>query len=225
MTRGLRHWVYRPLSYFWPVTVKTARSEISGQIQVRMLNGKLLLDTAHANYSFGSLHRLFRKVFRHLEFPNAAPSSMLLLGLGGGSIVSIIREEYGLGLPITAVDADPVVINLAAEMFGIGRFVGVEVLCADAADFVRDSDREFGMIVADLFVDNDVPEKFTTLPFLSACHRLLAPGGRAIVNFIVGNTTQESRYRSLLANAAEAGFRCEERTVFGTNRVVFMTRA
>ena len=139
MTRDLKHWGYKLISFFTDVTLETAMSEISGKLQVRLVNGRTVLDSRNANYSFGSLHRLFRKVFRIINIASAPPANLLLLGLGGGSVVSILRDEYRLEMPITAVDTDPEVIRIAHEQFGIGKYKRLEIVCTDASEFLNRS--------------------------------------------------------------------------------------
>lgn len=225
MTRVSRHWGYKLISYFTGVTVEKVQSPVSGTLDVRLANGRLLLDTAHANYSFGSLHRLFQKVFRAIRLKSFPPSSVLMLGLGAGSVVSILRDEYGLNMPVTAVDADPEVIRLAREHFGIGRYRGLEIVCEDAVTWIRAHAGTFGMIVIDLFVDNDVPEPVTTRTFLSDCKARLSPGGLMILNFIVHSGSQREKYERLLLNANAAGLEYTEKRIFASNRVLFLRHA
>jgi spermidine synthase len=223
MTRDFKHWVYKAVSYFWDLKVETADSGISGRLYVRMVNGKLLLDAANANYSFGSLHRLFRKVFQHIGIGANAPSNLLLLGLGGGSIVSIIRDEYLLDLPITAIEKDPEVIRIANKFFSISRFSNLDIVCIDAEEYIRTSHGRFDMIIVDLFIDNNVPEQFIRKEFLEGCLRILSPGGRMVFNFITNTVVQGERYQNLLKNLETIGFIYTEKRIFATNRVLFLS--
>ena len=222
MTRGLKYWVCKAISYFWDLEVESVRSDVSGKLQVRMVNGRLLLDTSNANYSFGSLHRLFRKVFLLLDLSSLHPSGILLLGLGGGSVVSIIRDEYRLSVPVTAVEKDPEVIRLAHDHFGLGRHPDVEVVCRDAEEFVREDRTSFSLIIVDLFVGNDVPEPFTGMDFLGNCSRILAPGGTIVLNFICSSEAQATRYATLQENLNRLSLRYAEHRFFSTNRVLLI---
>jgi spermidine synthase len=223
MTRDLRHWACKAISYFWDLNAETAVSGVSGKLQVRMVNGKLLLDAPHANYSFGSLHLLFRKVFLHLGTGNHPPSNLLLLGLGGGSVIAILRDEYHLDLPVTAVEKDPEVIRIAHEYFGLGGYSNIDILCMDAEEYARQATEHFNLIIIDLFIDNKVPEPFTRLPFLRDCGRILSPGGRIVFNFIVKDQAGSRNYQALRNNLGTAGFVCTELRIFSTNRVLLIS--
>jgi spermidine synthase len=222
MTRDLSHWAYRAVSFVWELRSETAPSDISGHLQVRMVSGRLLLDAPHANYSFGSLHTLFRKVFRHIDLKSAPPANTLLLGLGGGSVVSIIRNEYHLDVPITAVEADPEVLRIARAHFGLSSYQNLEVICLDASDYMKTATGLYNLIIVDIFVDNNVPEPFTNLPFLEKCRSRLAPGGRLVFNFILLSDTHRAQYGLLLKNIDIAGLHYSEMRVFATNRVLIL---
>ena len=47
----------KAFSYLWPLT-KKVNSEFSGELEVTWLNGKKILDTKNANYSYGALHQI-----------------------------------------------------------------------------------------------------------------------------------------------------------------------
>jgi len=226
MTRERKHWVYKAVSYLWDFPVEKATSEISGQLQVRMVNGTRVLDSRNANYSYGSLHRLFRKAFHHLDFSELSPSSgILLLGLGAGSVDSILRNEYGIQVPITAVDIDPVIIRLATQYFGIRQYDDLHIICQDASVYLKEENGSFGLIIVDLFVDNDVPEPFITPGFLSGCRDKMTKDGIMLFNFIVHTKKQQEHYQSLCDNLHALGMTYTINKYFSTNRVLTVRRS
>src|SRR5699024_12167702 len=62
--------------------------------------------------------------------------------------------------PITGVELDTVVIQLAHDEFDLQKDKLVEVTQADAAGYVAHSTRKFDLIIIDLFIDLKVPEQF-----------------------------------------------------------------
>ena len=80
-------------SYFYPIILKTYRSGINGTLEVTLSNGKKILDTARSNYSYGSVQRILTKGLIGIHFNNNI-NSILVLGLGGGSIVQTIRTAF-----------------------------------------------------------------------------------------------------------------------------------
>jgi spermidine synthase len=208
------------VSYFWELPVEKVDSQVSGRLEVKMSGGKYILDSPHANYSFGSLHRLFQRIFDKIGLASEPPASVLLLGLGGGSVISILRKEYGLDMPVTAVEADPEVIRLAVQYFQVGQYAGVKVIRGDAAGFVETEGAQYGMIIVDIFVDNNVPESVLRPSFLENCTRILEPGGSLLFNFIKQNPAQSASYGSLLKTVDSLGLSCVEHPIFHSNRVL-----
>ena len=105
-----------------PVSLTEGRH---GVLEVRWEQGRLVLNSGHANQSFGSLHRVWQQVLKDVlvEF---RPANVLVLGMGGGSVLQILRKEHGLTVPITAVEIDPHVIGLARKHFGIAALEGLQ---------------------------------------------------------------------------------------------------
>ena len=173
------------ISFLWGLRVKRVNSALNGALEVWYIKGKYQLDAKSVNYSYGSLHRLFQRVFNETGIKKMQPSSLLLLGLGGGSVISIIRNDLGLSTRITAVEHDPEIIKLAEDYFGIRNFDGVTVFLEDALDFVSKSREKYDVIVVDLLHDRDVPEKFISGDFVKACAYLLNANGMILFNFII----------------------------------------
>ena len=78
------------LSYLWPDT-KRFSSEINGILEVTYINGQKVLDTENANYSYGSLQKILE--FGLTKVDLKLVENILLLGMGGGSIIKSLREN------------------------------------------------------------------------------------------------------------------------------------
>ena len=193
------------LSYVWGIKIASLKSPLNGRLEVWYTAGKFRLNSENANYSFGALHTLFQKVFREINIAERNPQSLLLLGLGAGSVVSVLRNELKLDTKITAVEHDDQVILLAKEYFAIDRYSGLEIVSGDAADFVASDDEKFDCIVIDLFHDCDVPDKFIQPAFLDHCFRHLTGRGILIYNFIASNIRQKEEFEELKRNISSPG--------------------
>ena len=169
----------RIISYFWPVKKKTW-SPVNGWLEVTWINGKKLLDSRNTNYSYGSLQKVLASGLSRIDFPRSVP--VLLLGLGGGSVVQTLKERFDHTGKITAVDIDPVVIELAEKEFHIQAGDNLEIIPADAFTFIRDCREQFGLIIVDLFIDTNVPRECFSESFWNDIHRLLDPDGHILFN-------------------------------------------
>lgn len=69
--------------------------------------------------------------------PDDAPASVLMLGLGGGTVVQLLRRRFpGAAMQITGVDDDPAMLALAGTEFGLGHH-DLTVVRAEAAAWLK----------------------------------------------------------------------------------------
>lgn len=173
------------ISYIFPVTRKI-KSEYSGYLELTLLNGRKLLDTAHANYSYGSLQRVLAFSLKQVQLSGV--ETVLLMGLGGGSVVKTLREVFNYEGYIVAVDVDPVVIRIAGEEFGVVSDSRTTIKCIDAFDFIRKGEDKFDLVIIDLFIDNKIPRKFLAMDFWNAVKVKIRDNGYIIFNTISETT-------------------------------------
>lgn len=141
-------------SFLYPVTKKIP-TKFNGLVEVTFINGKKVLDSKNTNYSYGSLQRVLEFALSKAYHPGI--NSVLLLGLGGGSMVKSLRERYGYKGKITAVEIDPVIINVAKEEFGVGQDSTLTIINEDAVPFVIQGTGAYDLIVVDVFIDDVIP--------------------------------------------------------------------
>lgn len=184
-----------------------------------MVNGKKVLNTQHANYSFDSLHRVFQYTLRN-HMPCIEPEDkILLLGLGGGSVPFILLKELKIQNPITAIEIDPLMIRIAREEFGINQLENITIIQADAADYVRHCAETYACILVDIFIDDKVPEFIKSFGFLKELKRMVKSSGRIFINTIqrdsIKNQTESAMYKVL----TELGFKIQIEKVDQVNFV------
>jgi protein-L-isoaspartate O-methyltransferase len=150
------------LSYIYPVT-KKIHSEISGDLEITWYNGKKHLDSKNANYSYGSLQRILKIGLEKIDLTNT--KKILILGMGGGSVIKTLQDDFNYQNHITAIDIDPVIIKIAKEEFDIVEGKNLKIICEDAQLFMQLNSQKFDLIIIDLYIDTKVPSPFLELPF------------------------------------------------------------
>jgi len=188
----------RLISWVVPVPVERGGSSLSPGLEVRIEQGRYVLNTRGANYSFGQLHRVFRHAFADAGIARAAPARVLVLGLGAGSVPAILLDEYGLASRIKGVDADERVLALRQKYFLTGRQGEVIAVHADASTFLAGSDEHFDLVAVDLFVDRKVPVQFMDESFFGELARHLAVGGTLFFNLMPKDKEEAARVRGLM---------------------------
>lgn len=204
------------MSYLWPLT-KTIHSNFSGKLEVTWINGRKVLDSPNANYSYGALQEVLDRGLSEINANRDEP--VLVLGLGGGSVVHLLRKKYNYYGKITAVELDPVIIEIAYDEFKLKEHEPLKIICEDAQNFVMQTSENFGLIIIDLFLDLEVPPQFFTPEFWNNISGLLSKSGKVLFNAGI-NSAHEEQVNSLLKNDVFGiNFRKKE-NVYGSNTLV-----
>ncbi|WP_160153847.1 methyltransferase domain-containing protein [Microbulbifer sp. ALW1] len=120
--------------------------------------------------------------------PEKQIQRVLLLGVGGGALIRLL-QKFVQPESIVGVDIDPVHLTVARRYFGVQ---GVELVCADAREFIAGLDSSntsapFDLIVDDLFghSNGEVARAFEADGYwCSKLLRQLSPAGAVVSNFV-----------------------------------------
>lgn len=169
------------LSYLYPVTVEETCSKYNPFLEIVINEGKYALNSKNTNYSFGTLHSLFIRIFRKLNLKWNDINNVLILGFGTGSVAGII-SRYKADCLIDGVEIDEKVIELGEKYFNTGSLKNVMIYCAPADKFMIECRKKFDLIVIDVYIDMIVPGELETEQFLEHVRNALNPGGTVIFN-------------------------------------------
>ncbi|MCB0382726.1 MAG: fused MFS/spermidine synthase [Psychroserpens sp.] len=150
------------LSYLYPITRKVT-SKYNDTLEITWYNGKKHLNTKNANYSYGSLQAILKYGLKKIDLKQI--NSILLLGLGGGSVIETLRQDFNYQKQITAVDIDPVIIEIAKTEYQLDNNSNTTIICEDALQFIKNNTYKFDLIIIDVFIDINVPKPFLELSF------------------------------------------------------------
>jgi spermidine synthase len=110
-----------------------------------------------------------------------APSHILMIGLGGGSLVKFCYQ-YLRATRITVVEINPHVIALR-NMFHIPEDdARLKVVHADGAHFVQSAGPEFDVLMVDGFDAQGQSDQLSSSDFYEDCYRVLMPTGVMVAN-------------------------------------------
>jgi len=120
-----------------------------------------------------------------LCLPLARRRRILILGLGGGSAARLLRA-LAPRATIVGVERDAGVLRAARRHFGLDA-LDLEVVRADAREFLARDRRRYDLVIDDLFVGRGRAVRkpdWLPAPGLDAALRRLAPGGVLVSNAI-----------------------------------------
>lgn len=186
--------IYKILSYFYPITISKSTSAVSKTLEVTWNNGKLVLDTENANYSYGSLQRILRRGLAEIG-PEKIRSfeHVLVLGVAAGSVIHTLYNEIGFTGHVLGVDLDPQVIEIANKHFGLSAFKNLKMTCADAEAFIKDNTTKYDLIVVDIFQDTSMPEFVYNESFTNGLDSSLKSCGAVLFNTMVSDSLSKDR--------------------------------
>lgn len=167
--------------FFSPKILGNFDSKINGKINIVESRGNKIIYVRGAEQSGGTIPGMWQKALSKLKTRNLKPETCLLLGLGGGDVVRIIRKIYP-DMKITAVDIDPVMIKIAKVYYKILNSRTLKIVKNDALYYLLINKKKFDLIIVDLFIGFKNPDKFRTTDFLLKLKKSLNPNGIVIYN-------------------------------------------
>ncbi|WP_116125485.1 spermidine synthase [Lewinella sp. IMCC34183] len=200
-----RYW----LSYLWEQSLEVTASDYNAYLEVCLVHGRLQLVAEDAIYSFGDYYLNFRKIFEVFDFDRLPErASVLVLGLGLGSIPELLEKHVGLSYSYVTVEIDPVIIELASDYSLPALASPVEVVEADAVAFLEVDARQYDLICVDVFQDAVVPGHLDVRGFVELLQERLLPGGALIYNRLASSipdrTAARRYYEEIFAPAFPA---------------------
>jgi spermidine synthase len=119
--------------------------------------------------------------------------SLLAIGVGAGTLPAYLATALPHST-ITAVDLDPVVLELARGYFGLRRLEGANLSLreADGRIFLRNTRARYDVIFLDAFRGGYIPEHLTTREFYTLAKSRLARGGVVASNLHFGTAFFDS---------------------------------
>lgn len=189
-------WLY---SYILGYSISTYKSKLNGPLEVWHINGRKVLNSKNANYSFDSVHRIFQKSFHKSKIQHQNIDRALILGFGVGSIATILQDEMNLNCEITGIEYDPVINEIGTKHFKTKRFKNTNIIEADALEFVENCEDKFQLIAVDLFNDLEVPDQFLKENFLKKVFNLLDAEGVLFFNCIAHHKISIKKLKTLIS--------------------------
>lgn len=188
------------LSYLIPIKIYEAKSSLSKSIEVTWTNGELVLDSAYANYSYGSLQRILRLGLKNIGYEKIVPMNhVLVLGVAGGSVIKTLVDEIKYKGKITGVEIDPEIIKIAKTYFRLDEVKNLEIVIDDAFEFVLKTKTKYDLIIIDIFQDTSMPNFLFETFFINRVCSLLKSRGFILFNTMLLNDSQNLRNKKYVS--------------------------
>ena len=167
-------------------TAHTGWSAISGRIRVvdyrrerRLIVGGAILSAYPLDGDWSAIEREYWwQGVASVRFP--PEPSVLLVGLGGGTQAHLVHRLTTPCL-VTAIERDPVILDVARRWFGLADLGPMEFYCGDAetvAAALRDAGRRFDFVMEDAAYADLARSR----PVVEALVPLVSADGTLVVN-------------------------------------------
>jgi spermidine synthase len=148
-----------------------------------------------------------------------APRSIVMIGLGGGSLLKFCyRHLPGAVIEVAEIDAEVIAVR---DQFSIpADDARLTVHCIDGAEFVRESKKQYDVLMVDGFDRLGQPAQLCSKAFYDSCYRTLAPDGVMVVN-LLGDSMLETLQAVERMRASFYGAVLDIDTLDSPNHIIF----
>ncbi len=133
----------------------------------------------------------YQKLMLASLYLNPNPKRILVMGLGGGTIVTAIQNL----LPdskIDVVEINPKMLDIAKAYFNFSLTENTEVFVQDGYDFIKNfNKKKYDLILFDIFDENYIPEKFLTEDFMESLKKIMSNSGVVAINTFISTKYSE----------------------------------
>jgi predicted membrane-bound spermidine synthase len=156
-------------------------------------------------YDPGAREKFFTYAYRlDTLFQDLKPhSKVLLCGMGGGSMLSILKDD---SLDIKVCELDPRMPYVAKNFFGIDFPIDVSI--DDARHFIRTSKEKYDAVIMDIFRGEETPSHVLSIEGLDDLKKIINPDAKVFINshgYLTG--TRGDGNRAIYKTLKAAGFK------------------
>ena len=173
-----------------PVIFK-AKTRYASVSITRNANTLELRSDAEALQSLININKPHKLELKNLQYLMGAllflppPRNILLLGTGGGSLIHFVRFHYPQ-CQLTSVDVDAELQELMHQKMLLPEAdENLDYVIDDAAHFIKHCDRQFDLILVDIFSGSQSPDWLLALPCIRQIGALLSDQGAVAYNLLI----------------------------------------
>ncbi len=185
----------------WEKILFQGESKFNGEIKVSEINGiRRLIAGGYTQSQISSSRTKTNFLYWESMVPESlaldSDSRALILGLGGGTEAKIITKRFG-NVAIDGVEIDPLMVELGCKYFSLEQ-PNLNIIVADAADFVKEARYKYDLICIDTFIGSRVPKEIEAREFLEDAKNLLEKGGVITMNKIFSSEEGRESFEAFI---------------------------
>jgi spermidine synthase len=180
--------------------LEVANSPINGRlICVRDLTWGVHIQANGTTQSGGIAEYVWKnaiqEVAKSLRTRKVTINSVLLLGLGGGTIAKLVNKNWPEA-KVVGVDIDPIIVRMGKDYMHLDTY-NVETHIEDIESYAHKEKRKFDLVCVDIYQGDKFPEKFATEEFMMKVSELVSKNGIVVINRLYGGEHRKSAVQML----------------------------
>lgn len=180
------------LSYVYPQLIEKQHSKYNKEIKIYRFLGKPFVSVGNLTQSGGLVTKIWQAVVTYTakyQFNTHHPHHILIFGLGAGSCIKPITIRWPKS-HITALEIDPVMIDVGKKYFALDSFPTLKIINQDAFIWLKKNERQFDLILVDMYQGATIPPKANSIQFQNTIKNSLTKSGIVVYNRL---STKESQ--------------------------------
>lgn len=167
--------------------IERIQSPINGEISiVKELLGKTVVRVGGIAQSGGIVEKIWQKILSNIKYPISNINSVLVLGLGCGTVAEIINQKWPEAA-IAGIEIDPEVIKIGRKYFELDKIKNLSIINEDAVWWIASklsliSKNKYDLILVDLYRGQEFPKEAESEEFIDGLEKLLNKDGLIIFN-------------------------------------------
>lgn len=155
--------------------------------------GRMTLASEIITQSLEDPTDIYLNAFKKLKLKQRKLDQILILGFGMGSIARLLREKFKLTPSITAIEIDPVIIDLSKRSLSPEILENVQLIQDDAYEFLMKETSRYDLICFDIFFDTFIEDRFKNIQFTEKLGQLLRSDAILLYNTMCVNQRSEQQ--------------------------------
>lgn len=127
--------------------------------------------------------KVWQAALKKVKKVRPAVESVLILGLGGGSVAELVQEYWPESKKV-GLDIDAQMIEFGKDYLKLKSVTNLKTVVADAQSWIEKSKEKFDLVLVDMYKGANIPQSFTTEKFFRSIKNLLNPEGLAAFNHL-----------------------------------------
>ena len=166
--------------------LESTDSPINGPVVVEELGSSRKLTVNGIVQSGNVVEKVWKEPLQHIKSLLPDAGNCLILGLGAGSIVKGVKDNWSR-IKITGVEVDPVIVGLGQKYFGLND-LNIKIVIDDALIFTINeinNKHKYDLILFDVFIGNRIPVVYGKEAYIKLIKKILNKDGVIAFNRII----------------------------------------